>query len=239
MFGGQTVSVVLPAYNEEQNVGRAIEEFLAHPAVDEVVAVDNNSTDGTKAAIQSTRAVYALETRQGFGHALMRGMAVAKGDLVVLSEPDGTFLTSDLDKLLLYSRHFDVVFGTRTSKTCIWSGANMPWLLRMGNWFVAKFLEYLHNGPSLTDVGCTYRLLKRSVVSASLPRLTVGASHFNVEVMIHAIRTGFACVEIPMQYRPRVGTSKITGSMRRAVWVGLRMIALTLRLRFVPFPRLA
>ena len=78
----------------------------------------------------------------------------------MLAEPDGTFLPEDILKLLVYSSECDVVFGTRTTRELIWDGANMVRFLRWGNWAVAKLIEALYNTSHLSDVGCTYRLLR-------------------------------------------------------------------------------
>lgn len=224
MYKGRTVSVVLPVYNEEENIKSAIEDFLGQPFVDEVVAVDNNSSDRSAAEIKSTRAVYVLETRQGYGAALQRGMREATSEMIVTVEPDGTFMAQDIEKLLIYAMDFDVVFGTRTSRALIWSGANMGFGIRIGNWAVAKLLEYLFNGPSLTDVGCTYKLLHRSAYERVKDRLTVDGSHFSVELMIRSLQAGLRTVEISVNYRQRIGTSKITGKITKAIKLGLRMI---------------
>jgi len=224
MYRGRSVSVVLPVYNEEENIRTAIEEFLAQPFVDEVVAVDNNSSDNSAAEIKATRARYVFETTQGYGAALQRGMKEATGDLIVTVEPDGTFVARDIEKLLLYGEDFDVVFGTRTSRALIWSGANMGFGIRMGNWAVAKFLEYLFNGPSLTDVGCTYKLLHRAAYERIRGHLTVNGSHFSVELMIRSLQMRLRTVEISVNYRQRVGTSKITGKIWKAARLGFRMI---------------
>ncbi len=224
MYKGRTVSVVLPVYNEEENIKVAIEDFFAQPFVDEVVAVDNNSSDRSGQEIKSTRAMYVHETSQGYGAALQRGMREATCEIIVTVEPDGTFMAKDIEKLLIYAEDFEVVFGTRTSRALIWSGANMGFAIRMGNWAVAKFLEYLFNGPSLTDVGCTYKLLHRSAYERIKHRLSVNGSHFSVELMIRALQADLRTVEISVNYRQRVGTSKITGKIWKAVRLGFRMI---------------
>src|SRR3989338_10234711 len=120
MYNNKTVSVIFPAYNEQENIRVAIEEFFSVDIVDEVIAVDNNSTDNTAKEIKKTKAKYFLETKQGYGNALQRGLREAKGDFVFMCEPDGTFVAKDIIKMLAYSDEFDVVFGTRTSKTLIW-----------------------------------------------------------------------------------------------------------------------
>jgi glycosyltransferase involved in cell wall biosynthesis len=224
MYKGRTVSVVFPVYNEEENIKAAIDDFLAQPFVDEVIAVDNNSNDRSAAEIKSTRAVYVHETKQGYGAALQRGMSEATSELIVTVEPDGTFMAKDIEKLLIYAEDFEVVFGTRTSRALIWSGANMGFAIRLGNWAVAKLLEYLFNGPSLTDVGCTYKLLHRSAYEQVKDKLTVNGSHFSVELMIRTLQAKLRTVEISVNYRQRIGTSKITGKITKAIRLGFRMI---------------
>lgn len=222
MWKGQKVSVVFPCYNEEENIRNAVEEFLAVPEVDEVVVVDNNSKDRSKEEILKTRARYVLETRQGYGWALRRGMYEATGDIIFTCEPDGTFTAQDLPKFFAYADEFEVVFGSRTSKSLIWSNANMKWLLRLGNVLAAKLLEYLHKGPCLTDVGCTFKMIKRPAYERIRRRFKVGDSRFSPEFMMHCLKRA-KCVEIPVSYHGRVGTSKITGKPLKAVVLGIRM----------------
>lgn len=235
MYLGKKVSVVFPVYNERENVRAALEEFLRHPAVDEIVAVDNNSKDGSDDEIKLTSARYVKEITQGYGAALRRGMREATGDLIVTCEPDGTFRADDLDRLLVYSREYDVVFGTRTSRNPVWSGgdpgANMYFSLRLGNWAVAKFLEYLFNGPSFTDVGCTYKLIHRRAYEKIRDSFTVNGNWFSPEYMIRVLEHKLSVVEIPVRYGARIGTSKITGEISKAIRLGFRMIGFILMQR--------
>jgi len=238
MYKGRTLSLVMPAFNEAEAIEKAVRAFLALPEVDEVVVADNNSTDGTGEIARRAGARVVHEERQGYGWACRAALLAAKGDWIILVEPDGTFRASDVYKFLSYAEEFDVVFGTRTSKSCVWAGSNMGYFLRYGNSAVAKLLEYVHNGPCLTDVGCTYRLTHRKVIEYISPQFTVGGSHFSPEFMVLAIRAGFRCVEIPVHYQPRVGRSKITGRRWRAVTLGLRMIGLIVAARFRRIRRL-
>ena len=224
MWNNKTVCVVFPVYNEEENIKNAINDFYASSYVDMVIAVDNNSSDRSKNEILSTDAKYIFESNPGYGAALTRGLKETDHDLVVTCEPDGTFLAKDIIKLLVYSDSYDVVFGTRTSKFCVWDGANMNWFLRYGNWAVAKFLEYLFNGPSLTDVGCTYKLINKESLSILIETFKVQKSHFQPEFMINSIKLNKKVVEIPVEYLPRKGYSKITGSMFKALKLGFIMI---------------
>ena len=231
MYGGRTVTVVLPAFNEEPHIRQAVEDFLASGVVDEVLVVDNNSRDRTAEVARSTAARLVQEPAQGYGHALRRGLREASGDLVILAEPDGTFVGRDVLKLLAYADDFDMVCGTRTTRELIWTQANMGWFLRVGNLVVAKFLQVLFGGPSLTDCGCTLRLTHKAAVAQLLDDLTVGGSHFLPEMVILALKRGLRVIEVPVNYRGRVGESKITGTLKGTLRTGFAMIALILRYR--------
>jgi len=231
VWQGHRVSVVFPAFNEEAGIAAAVGDFGSLEAVDEVVVVDNNSRDRTAERAEAAGAHVVREKRQGYGHALRRGLAEAQGEYVVLAEPDGTFMGKDVLKLLAYADDFDVVLGTRTTRELIWHGANMGWQLRWGNWIVAKLLQVLFDGPSLSDCGCTLRLVRRSAAQRMLPRFTVGGSHFLPEMVCLALLERQRLVEVPVNYRVRVGESKITGSTQTALRVGAHMVGLILRYR--------
>jgi len=231
MWQDKTVSVVFPVYNEEEGILDAINGFLETGYVDEIVAVDNNSQDRSAELIRTTPARLVNETRQGYGFALRRGLREASGDLIILAEPDGTFMGKDILKLLAYSDDFEMVMGTRTTRELIWAEANMGIFLRTGNWVVAKALEFLFNTSSLSDCGCTMRLVHRHVAQRLIDHLTVGGSHFLPEMVVLGRLMSIHMIEIPVNYRGRLGLSKITGSFNTTVKVGLRMIALILRYR--------
>jgi glycosyltransferase involved in cell wall biosynthesis len=228
MYGSRTISVVLPAYNEEQYIRAAVEDFLSTGVVDEVVVVDNNSRDRTAEEAGRTPARIVRETAQGYGHALRRGLREASSDLIILAEPDGTFVGRDIVKLLAYADDFDMVCGTRTTRELIWEQANMGWFLRVGNWAVAKMVQVLYGGPSLTDCGCTMRLIHRTALARIADDLTVGGSHFLPEMVIAGLKRGLKVIEVPVNYRGRVGESKITGSLKGTLRTGTNMIRLIL-----------
>lgn len=232
MWNGKTVSIVLPAFNEEDGIKEAIDHFYATGIVDEVLVINNNSSDRTVEEAQKTKATIINEPVQGYGAALTRGVREASGDYIILAEPDGTFVSKDVFKLLAYSEDFDMVCGTRTTKELIWAQANMNWFLRNGNLVVAKLLEILYNTCSLSDCGCTMRLVRREAVQKFLPSLTVTGSHFLPEMVILARRKGLRIIEIPVNYRGRVGSSKITGSLKGTLKTGLNMLWLIIRYRF-------
>ena len=231
MYAGKTVSVVLPAYNEAEYIRAAVEDFFVPGIVDEVVVVDNNSRDGTADRVRDTRARLVHEAAQGYGHALRRGLREAAGDIIILAEPDGTFVGRDVLKLLAYADDFDMVCGTRTTRELVWAQANMGWFLRIGNVAVAKMIQVLYGGPSLTDCGCTLRLTHRKALEQIIDRLHVGGSHFLPEMVIRGLQQGLRVIEVPVNYRGLVGESKITGTIRGTLRTGFRMIGLILRFR--------
>lgn len=231
MWNGRTVSVVLGTYAEKDSIREVIDGFFETGVVDEVLVVNNNAEPGTKEEVDKTRARQVFESKQGYGYSYRRGLAEASGDLLILAEPDGTFLPRDAVKLLTYADDCDAVFGTRTTREMIWSGANMGTFLKWGNWAVAKLVEVLFNTSHLSDVGCTYRLLTRETLERIQPRFSVGGSHFGPELMLLVITSGARVVEVPVNYLPRVGESSVTGDMGKAIRLGLQMIAFILKFR--------
>jgi glycosyltransferase involved in cell wall biosynthesis len=231
MWKGKPVSIVFPAYNEEEGIADAIHGFLAVHAVDEIIVVDNNSRDRTAVLAAKAGARVVYEPKQGYGNALQRGMREAEGDLIVLAEPDGTFSGADVVKLLAYSDDAELVLGTRTTRELIWGGANMGPALRWGNWFVAKLLQIMFGTSSLSDAGCTMRLVHREALERFQDELTVGGSHFLPEMVILARLHDTPIIEVPVNYHTRRGESKITGELGPAMRVGLKMVGLIIRYR--------
>jgi glycosyltransferase involved in cell wall biosynthesis len=235
MYHHKKVSIVIPTYNEAQSIRGIIEGFFETGLVDEVVVIDNNALGNTKEEVSKTQARLVSEKKQGYGFALMRGMMEAKGDIIVMTEADGTFRPMDIEKLLSYSSDFEVVFGTRTSRAAIWSGAFMPFVVRFANWLWAKFVEVLYNGPVLTDVGCTYKLISRGALEKVKPffHLSKGDGTFSPELMIWLLRQkDLKIIEVPVIYKERVGVSSYTGSIWKAGKLGIKMLPLIIRYKF-------
>jgi glycosyltransferase involved in cell wall biosynthesis len=231
MWHGRTVSVILPTYNERDSIRQSIEDILALDVADEVLVINNNAALGTSEEVAKTSAREIHEPRQGYGNAIRRGFREATGELLIVSEPDGTFLGRDFLKLLAYADDFDVVYGSRTARMFIWRGANMGLFLRWGNWAVAKLMEFLFNSTNLTDVGCTMRLIHREALTEIEPDITIGGSSFGPEMMILTLLHGQKVIQIPVNYLPRVGESSVTGDFWKAFFLGMTMIGLVLRYR--------
>jgi glycosyltransferase involved in cell wall biosynthesis len=232
MWNGKTVAVIFPTYNEKDSIRDATLDFFMAGLADEIIVVNNNAAAGTSEEIAGTGAREMFESKQGYGHALLHGIDHCGADLIVMAEPDGTFSGHDLLKMLAYSEDVPVVFGTRTSREFIWAGANMGRFLRWGNWAVAKMTELLFNTTILTDMGCTYRLFSRQALERIRPHLTIGGSHFGPQLLMEVVAHGIPFIEIPVNYRSRVGESSVTGDFWKAFRLGMRMIVLVLEYRF-------
>jgi glycosyltransferase involved in cell wall biosynthesis len=237
MWRGKTVAVIFPTYNERDSIRSATLEYFQTGLADQVIVVNNNAAKGTSEEIAGTGALEIFETKQGYGHALLCGIDHCNADLIVLSEPDGTFTGNDLIKLLAYSDDVPVVFGTRTSREFIWADANMGRFLRWGNWAVAKMTELLFNTTILTDMGCTHRLFHREAIALIRPHLNIGGSHFGPQMLMEVVAHRIPFIEIAVNYRRRVGKSSVTGDFSKAFFLGIQMIGLVLGYRFGLYSR--
>ena len=226
---GLRVAVGMTAYDDEASIGDAVRLFRAHPRVSSVVVIDNNSTDATARVARDAGAEVVAEPAQGFGHACRRALseAAARGDVVVLVEGDGTFDATDLDKMLAYLVHFDVVMGSRTTRELNSADSPMDWLINPFNQLVAKLLQLRFWGVRLSDVGCTFRVMRREAWDRVKDRPLVGGNAFNVDLAIACFQAGLRAIEIPVAFRARVGLSKGVGTHKgRAAKAALSMLKL-------------
>jgi hypothetical protein len=225
------VVVVLTAYNDEPSIAAAVADFRNHPSVRRVIVVDNNSRDNTFEAAKCAGAVVVTETKPGYGHCayrcLQEALADKNADLIALCEGDMTFRAKDLEKFLAYIDHADVVSGTRIVEQLREYTTQLSTFMYYGNFFVGKLLEVKHLGRgTFTDVGTTYKLLRRSSLERLLPILNPAVNlEFNAHFLDTALASGERVVECPITFHPRVGLSK-GGNVNnlRALQVGIRMI---------------
>jgi glycosyltransferase involved in cell wall biosynthesis len=235
MHRDRTVSLVIPAYNEEQTIGDVVDEFLTVPHLDEIVVVANNCVDRTAEIAVERGARVVEESTPGYGAALLRGMTEAKGDILVLTEADGSFAARDVEKLLIYLDDASMVMGTRTTRQMVEQGANMRFLLRWGNVAMAKILQLLWlrpDEPRFTDVGCTFRALTKTPFEAIRPLLTQRGPAFSPEMMCAALVQRRRVIEIPVTYRQRAGgESKHSDSFGRQARTAWGMFKIIIRRR--------
>lgn len=237
MFRDQTVSLVIPAYNEEVTITAVVEEFRNNPLIDEVIVVDNNCQDRTAERAEAAGARIVKEDQAGYGCAMRAGMNAALGQLLVLTEADGSFRARDVEKLLVYL-HEDaqLVMGTRTTKQMLEQGANMRFALRWGNVFMAKFLQLLWmrpHEPRFTDVGCSFRALTKDAWESMRHETSEPGPAFSPEMMCAAMLSGCRVIEVPVTYSRRAGgDSKHSDTLGRQARTALSMFRTICRKRF-------
>jgi hypothetical protein len=225
------ITVALTAYNDEESIADAVADFRAHPRVRRVIVVSNNSADATYARAEAAGAVTVNEEAPGYGRCVYRCLSEAAAcddtDLVVLCEGDRTFRAYDIDKLLAYIAHADIVNGTRTVEPLRQYVTQLTTFMFYGNIFVGKLLEakYLGRG-TITDVGTTYKMCRVDSLKRLLPRLDPAVNlEFNAHLLDTALGSGQVLIECPITFHARVGESK-GGNVNnwRGFMVGLRMI---------------
>ena len=225
------VTVALTAYNDEDSIGPAVLDFVAHPLVERVIVVSNNSSDRTFERAEAAGAIAVNEPLPGYGRCVHRCLSEAAAhddtDLVVLCEGDRTFRAYDIDKLVAYAPHADIVNGTRTVESLREHRTQLSTFMYWGNFFVGKLLEAKHLGRgTITDVGTTYKLVRRDRLPALLARVNPAINlEFNAHFLDTAIGMGARLVEVPITFHPRVGVSKGGNTDDwRGFTVGLKMI---------------
>ena len=207
MFLGKKVSVVLATYRERKTVKRIINDFFETGYVDEVVVSENNAEKGTEEEVKKTKARLVHEPRQGYGYAFQKGIEEARGDLIVLCEPDGTFQARDLERFLIYAKEFDIVLGSRTGQNTPLSGADMTVTRKFANVIEAKTIEVLFNTNALTDIGCTYKLFRKKAIKKLKPLWRTRNSLFATELVLLTVSENMHFIEIPVTFKKRVGKS--------------------------------
>lgn len=225
------VTVVLTAYNDEDAIGAAVEDFRRHPSVKRVIVVNNNSSDRTMQRAEEAGATVFNEMKPGYGQCVYRCFQEAlncpDAGIVVLCEGDRTFRARDIDKFLTYLPHAEVVNGTRIVEQLRAYDTQLNTFMYYGNFFVGKLLEIKHLGHgTFTDVGTTYKVLRREALQRLMPHLNPNINlEFNAHFLDTALRTGTIVVECPVTFHARVGMSK-GGNVNtgRAMKVGLRMM---------------
>ena len=229
------IVVAITAYNDAEATAQAVRDFKRQPGVIKVIVVDNNSTDQTAALASAAGAKVVREAWQGYGYACIRGLSegsnVPGADVIVLVEGDGTFVAEDIPKFLAYTSHADLVVGNRVVRGLVDGDSQMDYFFTWGNMAVAmllriRFWDARFLGPGgLSDVGCTYRAIRREALVRILPDLVVGGSHFSPHMILVALASGLSVVEIPVRFRHRIGQSKgASQSLRQGLKVGVAMI---------------
>ncbi|MFY9802938.1 MAG: glycosyltransferase family 2 protein [Candidatus Acidiferrales bacterium] len=222
------MSVVIPTHNEAQSIGRVLADLPAN-VVTEVLVVDSNSTDGTPEIALKMGARVLQEPHRGYGRACLTGMAAASSpDVVVFLDGDYSDRPDELPLLLrpIVEGRADITLGSRIGKQST-PGA-LPWHAALGN-RLAAFLITLLYGVRISDLG-PFRAGRADV----LRRLELQENTYGwaVEMILKGTLGGFRIVEVPVSYYPRIGRSKISGTLKGTVGAAWFIFFLIVRYYF-------
>ena len=224
--------VIIPALNEERSIGQVIAE-IPRGLVTEIVVVNNGSTDSTAQVASDSGATVIDEERKGYGQACLAGISYIKSfsympDIIVFLDGDYSDYPGEMKDLIspITEDGYDLVIGSRTIGERQ-KGALLPQAL-VGN-YVATRLIKLFYGVSFTDLGPFRAIRYDKLLSLDMRDRTFG---WTVEMQTKAAKKGFRCAEVPVSYRKRMGTSKITGTITGSFMAGVKIIWMIFRQLF-------
>jgi hypothetical protein len=216
------VLVIIPAFNEARAIGRVIGD-IPDTLVDEVVVVNNASTDETEQNAHAAGATVLHEPRQGYGWACLRGIDYAKTkqpDVVVFLDGDYSDHPNEMPRLVAPIRRgeADFVLGSRIRGETE-PGAMLP-QAQIGNRIACTLMRWLW-GADYTDLGPFRAIRFRDLLALNMQDTTFG---WTIEMQIKAVRAGLRIREVPVSYRKRVGVSKITGTISGTVKASAKIL---------------
>ena len=222
------MSVIIPTHNEAQAIDRVLAD-IQPGLVSEVIVVDSNSTDGTPDIAAKFGARVIQEPRRGYGRACLTGVANATApDVLVFLDGDYSDRPSELPILLapILANHADIVLGSRLHGRN--SADALPWHQAFGNRLAAGLIRSLYR-VRITDLG-PFRAVRAEVIRAlALEEMTYG---WAVEMVLKGALAGYRIAEVPVSYHPRIGKSKISGTVRGTLGAGWFILSLIVRYYF-------
>ena len=225
-----SIGVVIPARDEREAIGRVLADIPKRlldgrqidAVVDQVVVVDNGSTDDTAARAEEAGAEVVSEPRRGYGQACLAGIAALREcDVVVFLDGDYSDHPEEMARLLtpICAEGADLVIGSRVR------GRRQPWALppqsRLGN-LLATSLIRLFFGVSYTDLGPFRAINRPALEQLGMEDRDYG---WTVEMQIKAAKRGLRIAEVPVSYRRRIGESKISGTVAGSFRAGLKILS--------------
>jgi glycosyltransferase involved in cell wall biosynthesis len=217
------IKVIIPAYNEADSIAKVINDIPN--IVDEVIVVSNNSTDATETNAKNAGATVLSETRKGYGYACLKGMAYIaelkiQPEIIVFLDGDYSDYPEELTKLVhpIINDNIDFVLGARVNELREKGSMTFPQIF--GNWLATTLMSVIYNS-TFTDLG-PFRAIKYSkLLELNMEDKTYG---WTVEMQLKILRKKMSYQEIPVNYRNRIGVSKVSGTIKGAIFAGVKIL---------------
>lgn len=217
------IKVIIPAYNEADSIAKVINDIPS--IVDEIIVVSNNSTDATETNAKNAGATVLSETRKGYGYACLKGMAYIaelkiQPGIIVFLDGDYSDYPEELTKLVhpIINDNIDFVLGARVKELREKGSMTFPQIF--GNWLATTLMSVIYNS-TFTDLG-PFRAIKYSkLLELNMEDKTYG---WTVEMQLKILRKKMSYQEIPVNYRNRIGVSKVSGTIKGAIFAGVKIL---------------
>lgn len=218
------IVVIIPAFNEENAVGNVIRD-IPKDIVDEIIVVNNNSVDATRQASEQAGATVIDEPQQGYGNACLKGIEyisnrAQKPDVVVFIDADYSDYPEEMKELVkpILTDDYDLVIGSRAIGHKEKGAMTIPQVF--GNKLATTLLKYIY-GVKYTDLGPFRAVKYDALMRMQMKDKTYG---WTVEMQLKAAKMGMKITEVPVNYRKRIGFSKISGTVKGTVLAGYKII---------------
>lgn len=218
--------MIIPAFNEQDSIGHVIADIPKN-LVEEIIVVNNCSTDKTELNALEAGVTVLLEKRRGYGYACLKGMEhVAskeeKPDIIVFMDADYSDFPDQMPELIapILDDDMDLVIGARVKKLRESGSMTPPQIF--GNW-LATFLMKILYGAKFSDLGPFRAIKYEKLMELCMEDKTYG---WTVEMQIKALKKKYKYTEVPVRYRNRIGVSKISGTVKGTIMAGYKILAL-------------
>jgi len=218
------IKVIIPCHNEEQSISNVINDIPS--IVDEIIVVSNNSTDRTEDNARKAGATVLLESKKGYGYACLKGMdyiqkSAGTTDIIVFLDGDYSDFPEELTKIVnpIIKNNIDFVIGARVKRLRESGSMTAPQIF--GNW-LATFLMKLIFGSTFTDLGPFRAIKYKKLLELNMEDKTYG---WTVEMQLKALKRNYRYAEIPVNYRNRIGVSKVSGTLKGSVMAGIKILS--------------
>lgn len=218
------IAVIIPAYNEEASIGNVVRDIPSE-WVQEVVVVSNASTDDTEKNASEAGATVLQEGRKGYGYACLKGISYLREletppNLVVFLDGDYSDYPEELPNVVrpILEEEMDMVIGSRVLGKRE-KGSLTPQQV-FGNWLATTLIRWLY-GIRFTDLGPFRAIRFEKLVELDMQDKTYG---WTVEMQVKAAKNQFKCTEVPVNYRRRIGVSKVSGTVKGTILAGYKIL---------------